>query len=338
MPAGRAKRRRARDLLVAAAAAAAAACLPAPAAASAPQVRTITIHYRAHDGVRRTAYVVLPSWYRPRRDPPIPLVISPHGRGVGARANARLWGALPARGSFAVVSPDGEGRRLSRYSWGSAGQVDDLARMPVIVHLTLPWVHVDRRRIYAFGGSMGGQETLLLLARHPRLLAGVAAFDAVTDFALQYRRFPLLPCNRTCERTWNGPIGPSLRSLAQQEIGGTPATRPLAYAERSPSTYARAIAASCVPLQLWWSVKDQIVVGQRSQSGAFFRRLVELNPRAPVVAYVGAWRHSAEMHAKARLPAALATFGLLPALPRSWVSGLRVVAPNVASGCLARGA
>jgi dipeptidyl aminopeptidase/acylaminoacyl peptidase len=299
------------------------------------RTRMLEIHYRAHDGARRKAFVLLPASYRPRHDPPIPLIISPHGRGVGARANVLLWGSLPARGTFAVISPDGEGRRLPRYSWGSSGQIDDLAKMPKIVHRTLPWVHVDRKRIYAFGGSMGGQETLLLLARHPHLLAGVAAFDSVTNFALQYRSFPRVPCNRSCEHLWNGPIGRSLQSLAREEIGGSPASRPLAYAERSPVTYARRIASSCVPLQLWWSVKDRIVLDQARQSGALFRRLGRLNPHAPLFAFVGSWRHSAEMRSTSRLPAALGAFGLLPALPAAWLSGLHVIAPPEPFGCSA---
>jgi pimeloyl-ACP methyl ester carboxylesterase len=119
---------------------------------------------------------------------------------VTTRANASLWGALPARGPFALISPAGEGRRLPLYSWGSAGQVDDLARMPEIARLTLPWLRANRHRIYAFGGSMGGQETLLLLAKHPRLLAGAAAFDSVTNLARQYRTFPRLPRNKRCRR------------------------------------------------------------------------------------------------------------------------------------------
>jgi pimeloyl-ACP methyl ester carboxylesterase len=297
-------------------------------------VRLVLIHYRAHDGARRKAYLVLPAWYRPANDPPIPLIVSPHGRGVSARANTRLWGALPARGSFAVISPEGEGRRLSRYSWGSVGQVDDLARMPVIVHRALPWVHVDQHRIYAFGGSMGGQETLLLLARHPGLLAGAAAFDSVTNMALRYRNFLRVPCNAGCRRTWNGSIGRSLQSLARQEVGGTPATRPLAYSERSPATYARTIAASCVPLQLWWSVKDRIVADQQRQSAALFRRIAELNPAAPVTAFVGAWNHSAEMQAGTRLPAALVALGLLPDGAKVRTSGLHVIAPEQVSDCV----
>src|SRR5437016_427977 len=43
------------------------------------------IHYIAHDGARRTAWLLLPITLTRH---PIPLVISPHGRGVGANANA----------------------------------------------------------------------------------------------------------------------------------------------------------------------------------------------------------------------------------------------------------
>ena len=52
-----------------------------------PQVR---IGYTAWDGARRTAVLVLPKWYGPGANPAIPLVISPHGRGGTAQANARL--------------------------------------------------------------------------------------------------------------------------------------------------------------------------------------------------------------------------------------------------------
>ena len=297
--------------------AAVACCCFATSAAGQPhsssaRVRVVTIRYRAHDGVARRAYVVLPAWYGPHDDPPIPLVISPHGRGVTPIANAALWGNLPGRGSFALISPAGEGRKLQLYSWGSPGQISDLARMPVIAHLALPWLHVNQHRVYAFGGSMGGQETLLLLALHPHLLAGAAAFDSVTQFALQYYHFPRVPCGKGCLKTWNGPVGRSLQQLARIEVGGSPKTNRFAYAERSPYTYARKIAKSCVPLELWWSVKDRIVTDQTLQSGKLFERIRQLNPRAPVAAFVGAWSHSIEMTPQSQLPAALTLFGLLP--------------------------
>jgi pimeloyl-ACP methyl ester carboxylesterase len=294
---------------------------PAPAAAAA-SVHVWKIHYRAHNGARRTAYVVLPAWYGPRNHPRIPLVISPHGRGVTGRANVRLWGSLPAQGGFAVVSPDGQGRVLALQSWGAAGQIDDLARMPNILAVTLPWLKIDRHKIYAVGGSMGAQESLLLLARHPHLLAGVAAFDAVTDFALQYHEFPKLGCDKRCLTQLKGRVGVMLQGMARREVGGSPAAVPLAWRLRSPITYARSIAASHVPLELWWSTKDEIVQDQARQSKRLFEAIRKLAPNAPVAAYQGFWRHSAEMRASTRLPLALQNFGLLPQLAPTRVARL----------------
>jgi len=265
----------------------------------APATRVWTIHYRAHDGLVRPAYVVLPAWYGPRDHPPIPLVISPHGRGVDARANVRLWGDLPARGPFAVVNPEGQGRELELYSWGDPGQIHDLAAMPQIVEHALPWLRIDPHRIYAFGGSMGGQEVLLLVAHHPHLLAGAASFDAPVDLAERYRAFRTLP------------FGSMLQLLARVEVGGTPHADPRAYALRSPLDVARRIAFSGVPLQIWWSTRDRVVSDQRQQSGALYRAIVTLNPEAPVDEVVGQWRHCAEMHWNRRLPEALRRFGLL---------------------------
>jgi pimeloyl-ACP methyl ester carboxylesterase len=293
-------------------------------------VRTWTIHYRAHGGVRRTAHVLLPAWYGPRDNPAIPLIISPHGRGLTGRSNAALWGSLPAEGWFAVVNPDG----TSRYSWGAPGQIDDLARMPSILQRTLPWLRIDHARIYAFGGSMGGQETLLLVARYPRLLAGAAAFDSVADLALQYRAFRYLACTHACRRVWKASLGVGLQKLAQREIGGSPKSRPRAYAARSPLTFARSIAFSCVPLQLWWSSADRIVRHQRQQSARLFRAITRMNPDAPVQAFTGLWIHSEEMRATSRLPVALATFGLLAPIEGQRTRDLHVIPPPLASaGC-----
>jgi pimeloyl-ACP methyl ester carboxylesterase len=297
------------------------------------EVKIWTVRYRAHTGAARKAYVVLPAWYGPRNNPEIPFVISPHGRGVSARTNARLWGNLPWRGSFGVISPEGGGRKLGSYSWGSYAQIEDLARMPRVARSTLPWLEIASGKVYAIGGSMGGQETLLLVARHPELLAGAAAFDSVTNFALQYRMFPKIPCNKRCRIDNGGSYGKQLQRLAREEIGGTPATRPTAYAIRSPMTYARAIAWSCVPLQLWWSVSDRIVVNQRAQSGALFDKVKRLNPHAPVQAYVGYWTHSVEMQAQTRLPVALAELGLLGAQSWKLTRGLHFVPPPKSARC-----
>lgn len=262
-------------------------------------VRRVAFTYRAWDGTLRTAYVVVPRWYTRRRTPPLPLVISPHGRGIRALDNLHFWGGLPAFGPFAVVSPEGQGRILTRYSWGWHGQIDDLARMPAILSQKLPWLRIDSRRIYAIGSSMGGQETLLLVARHPTLLAGAAALDSDTDMAARYRAFPAL----------RG--GLHLQVLARKEIGGPPAAVPLAYALRSPVHWLAAIARSGVPLHIWWSRRDRIVRDQRAESGRLFRMIRRLRPLARVTEYVGDWAHSKEFHASARLPLALVHLDLI---------------------------
>jgi poly(3-hydroxybutyrate) depolymerase len=262
-------------------------------------IRIIRLTYVANGDHRRTAYLVLPRWYGPRLHPAIPLVISPHGRGVHGSANAARWGDLPAFGPFAVVCPDGQGRRLELYSWGWRGQIDDLARMPAILERSIPWLRIAPHRIYAVGSSMGGQETLLLVALHPQLLAGAAALDSATDMAARYRAFRYIT------------HAALLRAFARTEIGGTPASDPRAYALRSPMHYARELAFSGVPLEIWWSTRDKVVRDQNQESGRLYRAIRRLNPRAPVTEYVGRWRHSREMQPLGELPLVLIDLGLL---------------------------
>ena len=278
-------------------------------------VRRWTIEYRAHDGHTRAAYVLLPAWYGPKRNPPLPLIISPHGRGVDGRANAGLWGRLKGWGRFAVVNPDGEGRRLPLYSWGARGQIADLARMPALVRRALPWLRLKPDSTYVVAGSMGGQEALLLVARAPRLLDGAAVIDSPTDFALQYSEFPNLPCDAVCHRRWNGPIGPALQRLAQIEVGGSPKQVPSAYQERSPLHYVEAIARSGVPLGLWWSRSDRLVPDPARQELRFLRALQRRHPRASLVHVIGRWSHVHGM--RLNLPRALAWLHLSqPAAPK----------------------
>jgi hypothetical protein len=261
-------------------------------------VRVWTIVYRASDGFPRHAYVVLPRWYGPKNNPLVPLVISPHGRGVPATKNLTMWGDLPALGRFAVINPEGQGRKLVLYSWGDPEEITDLSRMPLFLRQAMPWLRIAPHRVYAFGGSMGGQETLLLVAQYPKLLAGAAAFDAPTDLKTRYQTFPGIS------------NGSRTRALLRLEVGGTPWQMPHAYAIRSPLDWAKQIAFSRVPLQIWWSTRDQVVTNQAQQSGLLYREIKSLNPAAPVTQVVGTWRHSAEMPSV--LPRALARFGLMP--------------------------
>jgi pimeloyl-ACP methyl ester carboxylesterase len=277
-----------------------------------PSVRVEHLTYRAAGGRISHATVLLPGSYDPRRGPALPLVISPHGRGVDGDGNARLWGDLPGVGGFAVVNPDGSGRHLSgRFAWGAPGDIADLARMPQLVERSLG-VRIDRRRVYAVGGSMGAQETLLLVARYPRLLAGAVAVDAATDFGRQYRNFAQLHCrSASCRRNWGGDLGQTLQRLARREVGGTPETARAAFARRSPLTYAARIAASGVPIQVWWSRTDRVIRQSWLQSGRLVAQLRRLHPRARLTVVCGRWRHTHVLRYDRELPQMLAGLGLL---------------------------
>ena len=286
-------------------------------------VRTWTIHYRSHSGADRLAYVVLPDWYGPDNNPPLPVVISPHGRGATGLSNAAFFDRLPAVGRFAVISPDGMGQRLKNFSYGAPGQIDDLAGMPAFAAAALPWLRIDSSRIYALGSSMGGQETLLLVARHPELLAGAAALDSVTDLARRYRQLRQLPCAQSCVARWGKPYGAVLQSTLAREVGGSPQEAHEDYAARSGLSQARKIAGSGVPLQIWWSTEDKIVFDQEHQSQALYEELLRIDRCAPVTAYVGSWPHSREMRASELLPIALSGFGLMRAGSKDLPSSVR---------------
>ncbi len=278
------------------------------------RLRVFRLRYSTHNRLRRNAYLIVPASYR-RDQPPLPLVISPHGRGAHPSSqNVGFWRDLPARGRFAVINPDGSGRLSDESSWesswGYGGQIEDLARMPQAIAEAYPWIRIDRNRVYAVGTSMGGQETLLLVARQPRVLAGAAAFDSVTDLALRYRQFPKTTCAQACLKRWGRHVGYVLQDRMRVEVGGTPAECPDAYAERSPLAFAHELASSGVPLQIWWSRADEVVTQQWTQSGRLARRIRSLNPRAPLTEHVGSWGHSSEMRGRA-LVRALEALGLL---------------------------
>ena len=162
---------------------------------------------------------------------------------------------------------------------------------------------------------MGGQETLLLVAQHPRLLAGAAAFDPATDMRRRYYDFATLK------------HGLGLQHLAREEIGGTPSQDPAAYADRSPDHYARRIAFSGVPLQIFWSTRDRIIADQTSEAGALADDIHRLNPRARLWDFTGEWSHTAEMQSDRRLPRALTRFGLLPWADVPPLGGRELVRP-----------
>jgi pimeloyl-ACP methyl ester carboxylesterase len=239
------------------------------------------ITYAAWDGRTRTAMLLLPANYTRGCAFRLPLVISPHGRGESPASIASSWGRLPTRDDFAVVCPAGEGERLPNYSCAAPGQISDLARMPGIVQRALPWVHIDGRHVYAVGPSMGGQEALVLAAQYPDRIAAAASVDGLADLTAHFDQMPRP--RRTGRLVLHDMV---------VECGGTPAQQPCAYALRSPLSYVANLASDGVPVELWWSRHDQVVVAQATrQSGLLYRSIKRLNPAAPVCEVVTDYRH-----------------------------------------------
>ena len=221
-------------------------------------------------------------------------MISPHGRGVRAQTNARLWRELPAHGVRRHL-PGRHGTTPAAALLGLAGQIDDLARMPSIRD-DPPVAAIDPQRVYAVGGSMGGQETLLLLGRYPRLLAGAVAFDSVTDFCLRY--------SNSLASHARGAAGTRPRRgrrHAADEPAGVPPSQPHALGDESPR--------SGVPLQIWWSDADEIVVDQ-PPSRRRSSQLPRLGPHGRLEQVTGSWSHTAESYARLQLPGAVRWLGL----------------------------
>jgi poly(3-hydroxybutyrate) depolymerase len=265
------------------------------------------ITYRAWNGKAAAAAVITPEDVGPQHAPELPLIICPHGRGVRPIDVPAMWQDLPARGRFAVICPESYGRKLTRISWGWHRQIDDLVRMPTVARETLPWLRLAPGRVFCLGGSMGGQETLLLVARNPDWLKGAAAFDSPCDMTLRYYDFPASGKGSTAAaRRLNGLAA---QALCRFEAGGTPKQVPAAYADRSPLSHAAQLVGSWTPLQVWWSPNDHVVIHGARHSHLLVERMKELDARAAVTEFVGDWEHSHEMHQK--IPQALTNFGLL---------------------------
>jgi dienelactone hydrolase len=310
---------------------AAAAVLGCLLAASATPAGTPSTRWRlVADGLE----VGTPAWYSPERNPPLPVVVSPHARGGDPAKNARRWGDLPGRKGIIVLAPTLKGRVLGETrAWGYPPAIAKLVATPTAAKRALPWLRWDSARVYLAGFSMGGQESLLALARAPDRFAAVAVADSVTDFYRRWYEFPLSPLTR------------AEQAKATREVGGTPARVGWLYRRRSPAAFARTIAFSGVPLQIWWNPHEDVVVHQgTTQSAGFVRLLRRLNPAAPVDAVVHDRPHGEVFRSSTSLPAIvdfLLAHERLPAPSagfsyRSWQRSARVWGWSFRSGDVGR--
>ena len=269
--------------------AAAAAASPSPSVSPSPSpspvVQSIEFEYVAWNGTTQSATLLLPLGYDLDGSASLPCIVHLHGRGAKPIDSSTAWRDLPTRDGFAVICPNSVARDGTGNSWAVPGQIDDVLRMPDLVEAAVPGLRLDRDRLFLVGSSMGGQESLVTLARAPDRFAAVAAFDGAADLAARY---------------WE--MGEAAQAhdqaLLRHELQGSPRKQPFAYAQRSPLSYAETLARCRVPLLVTWSTADEVVVnGEETQFGRLCRRLRALDPQVPLTEVITALPHGQALRA-----------------------------------------
>ena len=260
------------------------------AAQTPPQAHVIVLKtvYRAWNGSLRKLHIAYPSGYPEEHiNERLPLVISLHGAGGDANCD-KSFGHTPARFSFVVACLEGQGAVTRSFSYGAPGQIRDQLRVPALVHLRLPRLRLDPRRIIIVGASMGGLEALLTADLDPQMFAAVVALDAPVDLAAHYRNV--------------APAGqPNLKTKAMlAECGGTPDAAGDCYTTRSPLDHMARFGDTRIPLILWWSSRDSIA-GSSDESPAYLETMQTDFPWHPVYARIGAWEHGRAWWSHGRL-------------------------------------
>ena len=172
-----------------------------PTATKPAGAHDLTIHYRAHDGVRRRAYILLPSWYGPKQQPADPARhLAARARRQRAReheALGRAAGARPVRGDQPRRrGPQAEALLvgLGRADRGPGADAGDRA-----AHAPL----AARRQRTASTRSAAAWAARRRCSCSPAIRGCSPARPRSTPsrtLRCQYRSFRSIPCNRACRQ------------------------------------------------------------------------------------------------------------------------------------------
>lgn len=253
--------------------------------------------YDAWNGRRRELRIAVPTAAL-QAGRPLPLLVTVRPAGMSLLCTDEIM-RLAGRSGFALACPSGQGVVTRSFSYGAAGQISDLARMPALIAERIPDLQVDPARVYLAGSSMGGMEALLVALRYPDAYVRVASLDPVTDLG---RRFGSLPMDR--------------RLLLQAECDGPPSLQPGCYGVRSPqSLVGDGAGAGAGAIALWYSTRDP-VSGEPWQVPRFADALAQRG--APGFAVrVGRWGHGALWDRPAMRRAWMRDLGLPVDVPAS---------------------
>jgi esterase/lipase len=234
--------------------------------------------------------------YSPRDDSgsPIPLVIAPHpitwtaeqdyhvGLDGLFRKYHRGYYGLAEKHGVIIALPHGHHHKEDLCSLAGPEQIADMIYL--VEGLSDFDYRVDRRRVFACGLSMGGQEALVLAGMHPEKITAVFVFNPIVDLAawheeLATSEIPEIREYNTAARIAN-------------EVGGLPSEVPEAYAQRSATHYVEGLRY--VPTMIYWSEQDLVVPRQVTRHTIpLYQAVKSLDISSPMAEYNHTRMHGA---------------------------------------------
>lgn len=226
--------------------------------------------------------------YSPSQKPekPLPLVLAPHpitwkaDEDYHVGVSGLTCGYHPGYYDLAnqhgvvIAMPHGHHREIDLCSLGYPMQIEDMAYL--IDGLEKFGYPIDKRRVYASGLSMGGQEGLLLAGPYPEKVTAIFAYNPIVDLAAWQEDLAKTEIEKFQEI--------DLAGMVAREVGGLPQEIPECYAERSATGYVEGL--SKVPTLIFWTDQDLIVPRQATHhSYRLYQMVKQYNPLSPFAEY-----------------------------------------------------
>jgi len=108
-----------------------------------------------------------------------PLVVALHGYGDNAAAFHDLWKSVTDSLGFVLLTPQGEERTQEGFGWAWGSNAERAVQ--ISIDIVRKVVHVDPKRIYLTGFSLGGSLCYVLVLNHPQIFRGIAPLGAPFD-------------------------------------------------------------------------------------------------------------------------------------------------------------
>jgi len=142
-------------------------------------VATLQINFKDQSGsVQNTISLYsAPDKYSPERA--WPLVVALHGYGDNAAAFHDLWKSVTDSLGFVLLTPQGEERTQEGFGWTWGSNAERAVQ--ISIDIVNKAVHVDPKRIYLTGFSLGGSLCYKLGLKYPYIFHGIAPLGAPFD-------------------------------------------------------------------------------------------------------------------------------------------------------------